>query len=88
MLIKAMWTAVVAATFQQGHLAGAEDGLADQGYILLKQLVLKVSRSSGDHYPRITEEGWHQIGEGLANTGAGFNDSSEIASAINSAMAS
>jgi hypothetical protein len=71
--LQALRAAVVAAPFQQRDLLVANDRPANQGNVFLEQLVLQVAGAGRYHHPGVTQKSWHQVSEGLADTGAGLD---------------
>jgi hypothetical protein len=76
--VEAIETNVIAAAF---HVRGREtfrQNALEKRNVFLHQLFLEVFRAGGDdHAPVAAESGSnrrHEIGEGLAGTGAGFDD--------------
>ena len=69
-LAQAVQAQVAGAPLEPRHPQGQAQGLDQARHIAQEQLVLQRLGGRGNEHPLAAEQGWHQVGESLADAGA------------------
>ena len=72
-LLQPVGAQIVRAALEQRDACRHADGAGHQRQVLVEELVLQGARAGGDEHAPAGEQRGHEIGEGLAGAGAGFD---------------